>query len=74
MIPSRIAAAFFAALTTTATAATVQAHNLSDGGGHFHAAETQGLVALFADHGWLVLAVAIILMATGLVLRNWKRG
>lgn len=74
MTPSRITAALFAALTTTATAATVQAHNLSNGGVHSHFAETQSLAALFADHGWLVLAVATSLMATGLVLRHWTRG
>ena len=70
MTLSRIPAAIFAALTT-ATAA--QAHNLGDGGAHPHFAENQGLTALFANHSWLVLAVAASLIVTGLVLKNWKR-
>ncbi|MDP7310907.1 MAG: hypothetical protein QF833_02000, partial [Alphaproteobacteria bacterium] len=55
------------------TTVTAQAHDLGDSGAHFHTAESQGLAAAFPDHPWLVLTVAVFLMVTGLVLRNWKR-
>ena len=71
MILSRIPAALFTALTTTATA---QAHDLGDGGTHPRFSEDQGLAALFSNHGSLILAVAASLIVTGLVLKNWKRG
>ena len=74
MIHSRILAALFAAFMSTGTA---QAHDLGDGGTHFHMAEAQGLAtvfSVFSDHAWLVLAVAAALIVTGLALRRWKRG
>ena len=63
----------FAAFISAGTTATAQAHNLGDSGAHFHMADSQGLAAAFPDHSWLVLTVAVFLMVTGLVLRNWKR-
>ncbi len=63
----------FAAFISAGTTATAQAHNLGDSGAHFHMADSQGLAAAFPDHPWLVLTVAVFLMVTGLVLRNWKR-
>ncbi|MDP7310890.1 MAG: hypothetical protein QF833_01915 [Alphaproteobacteria bacterium] len=70
MTLSRIPAALCAAFIVTGTA---KAHDLGNGGSHFHVAESQGLAAAFPDHPWLVLTVAVFLMVTGLVLRNWKR-
>ncbi len=45
---------------------------MSDGGSYAHFMESHNLAALFADHVWLVLAVATSLIVVGHALGRWK--